>query len=155
VCFGRQPSTSFIRGANPVPILRKARNGNSAHETGRIKKNCGIISPKLRNHFPKTAKWLTRMRSTPRPRPSPPCLMGSPPRLARPQRPPAPHSPQASPTALNDFATEHGHSFANSRTVASGAGREITNHTQHRPAPAVHACFHEPINQWATQDSNL
>jgi hypothetical protein len=72
------------------------------------------------------------------PRPRPPRATGSPQRLARPHRPRSgdyrPHSPQASPTALNDFATEHGHSFANSRTVASGAGREITNHTQHRPA---------------------
>jgi len=44
--------------ACPVPNLRKARNGNNAHETGRIKRNCEFISPKLRIHFAKTANSL-------------------------------------------------------------------------------------------------
>ena len=45
-----------------MPNLRKARNGNGAHETGRIKKNCEFISPKLRIHFAKTVKSFRQNR---------------------------------------------------------------------------------------------
>ena len=87
VCFGRQPSLRVSSDANPVPILQKGRRGHNSHETSRISSDFKAISQILRNRFVITAKRLTKMRATPRPRPSLPRPTGSPPRLARPHQP--------------------------------------------------------------------